>query len=107
MHMFKAYLEIHKDHESEKWKCWSLSHVWFLATPWTVARQTPLSMRFSRQEYWSELPFSSPRKLLDPEIKPQVSCITAYFIYIFNAIVLKSSLYWKKVQNKKKAFVFS
>ena len=31
-----------------------------LATPWTVARQAPLSMGFSRQEYWSELPFPSP-----------------------------------------------
>ena len=29
-------------------------------TPWTVARQAPLSMEFSRQEYWSRLPFSSP-----------------------------------------------
>ena len=31
-----------------------------LATPWTVVRQAPLSMRFSRQEYWSGLPFTSP-----------------------------------------------
>ena len=31
------------------------SHVWLFATPWTVAHQTPLSMRFSRQEYWSGL----------------------------------------------------
>ena len=35
----------------------SLSCVWFLATPWTVARQLPLAMGFSRQEYWSGLPF--------------------------------------------------
>ena len=34
-----------------KWK--SLSHVWYFATPWTVACQAPLSMEFSRQEYWS------------------------------------------------------
>ena len=32
------------------------SHVWLFATPWTVAHQAPLSMRFSRQEYWSGLP---------------------------------------------------
>ena len=37
-----------------------------LATPWTVARQVPLSMGFSRQEYLSELPFPSPRELPDP-----------------------------------------
>ena len=36
-------------------------------TPWTVARQTPLSMGFPRQEYWSRLPFSSPGDLPDPE----------------------------------------
>ena len=36
----------------------SFSHVWFFVTPWTVAFQDPLSMEFSRQEYWSGLPFS-------------------------------------------------
>ena len=41
-----------------------------LATPWTVARQAPLSMRFSRQEYWSGLPFPSPGDLPHPGIKP-------------------------------------
>ena len=35
----------------------SLSHIWLFVTPWTVAHQAPLSMGFSRQEYWSELPF--------------------------------------------------
>ena len=41
-----------------------------LATPWTVACQAPLSMGFSRQEYWSGLPFLSPGDLPDPGIKP-------------------------------------
>ena len=41
--------------------------VQFFATPWTVAHQAPLSMGFSRQEYWSELPFSSPGKSSWPE----------------------------------------
>ena len=40
-----------------------------LATPWTVACQAPLSMGFSRQEYWNGLPFPSPGDLLNPEIK--------------------------------------
>ena len=35
------------------WKCLSLSHVWLFGTPWTVTRQAPLSVEFSRQEYWS------------------------------------------------------
>ena len=40
------------------------------ATPWMVARQAPLSMGFSRQEYWSGLPFPSPEDLPNPGIKP-------------------------------------
>ena len=40
------------------------------ASPWTVVRQARLSMGFSRQEYWSGLPFSSPGDLLDPGIEP-------------------------------------
>ena len=43
----------------------ALVHVRLLATPWTVARQAPLSMEFSRQEYWSGLPFPSPGDLPD------------------------------------------
>ena len=39
-----------------------------LATPWNVACQAPLSMRFSRQEYWSVLPFPSPKDLPVPGI---------------------------------------
>ena len=41
-----------------------------LYRPWTVGRQSPLSMGFSRQEYWSGLPFPSPGNLPDPGIKP-------------------------------------
>ena len=37
-----------------------------LATPWTAAHQAPLSIGFPRQEFWSELPFPSPRDLPDP-----------------------------------------
>ena len=40
------------------------------ATPWTVARQAPLSMEFSRQEYWSGLPCTPPGGLPDLGIKP-------------------------------------
>ena len=42
-----------------------------LVTPWSVARQALLSMGFSRQEYWSGLPFFSPGDLPDPEIEPR------------------------------------
>jgi len=46
-----------------KWKVKvkSLSRIWLLATPWSVAYQAPPSMGFSRQEYWSGLPFPSPK----------------------------------------------
>ena len=47
-----------------------LSRVWLFATPWTVARQAPLCMEFSRQEYWNGLPFPPPGHLPNPEIKP-------------------------------------
>ena len=47
-----------------------LSHVQFFATTWTVACQAPLSMEFSRQEYWSGLPFPTPGDLPDPGIEP-------------------------------------
>ena len=50
----------------------------YIATPWTVARQAPLSLEFSRQEYWSGLPFSSPRDLPDPGIKPGSPALQAH-----------------------------
>ena len=50
-----------------------LSHDRLFGTPCTVAHQAPLSMEFSRQEYWSELPFPSPGDLPNPGIKP-ISC---------------------------------
>ena len=42
----------------------------FLQPPWTIALQTPLSMKFSRHEYWSGLPSPPPRDLPDPGIEP-------------------------------------
>ena len=48
-----------------------------LATPWTVACQAPLSMGFSRQEYWSGLPFPSPGDLPNPGIEPGSSTLQA------------------------------
>ena len=50
--------------------CDLLSHVRLFAAPSTVAYQDPTSMGFSKQEYWSGLPFPSPGDLPDPGIKP-------------------------------------
>ena len=48
-----------------------------LGIPWTVACQTPLSMGFFRQEYWSGLPFPSPEDLPNPGIKPRSPTLQA------------------------------
>ena len=47
------------------------SHVWLFATAWTVAHQAPLSMGFSRQEYWSGLPRPPPGDLPNPGVEPK------------------------------------
>ena len=48
-----------------------------LVTPWAVAHQAPLSMGFSKQEYWSGLPFPAPGDLPDPGIKPRSPALQA------------------------------
>ena len=57
--------------KKKKRKVKSLSRVQLFVTPWTVAYQAPLSVGFSRQEYWSRLPFPSPGDLPDPGIEPR------------------------------------
>ena len=58
------------------------SRVQPFATLWTVARQSPLSMGFPRQEYWSGLPCPPPRDLLDPGIEsPYISCTGRQVLY--------------------------
>ena len=54
-----------------------LSRVRLFVTPWTVAYQAPPSMGFSRQEYWSGLPFPSPGDLPDPGIEPRSPSLEA------------------------------
>ena len=55
---------------------WSRS-VWLFVTPWTVAHQAPLSMGFSRWEYWSGSPFPSPGDLPNPGIEPRSPTLQA------------------------------
>ena len=55
----------------------SLSRVQLFATPWTVAYQVPSSVGFSRQEYWSGLPFPSPEDLPHPGIEPRSPALQA------------------------------
>ena len=60
-----------------KVKVKSLSRVRLFAAPWTVAYQAPLSMRFSRQEYWSGWPFPSPGDLPDSGIELESRALQA------------------------------
>ena len=55
----------------------SVSHVQLFVTPWTVACQVPLHMGFSRQEYWSGLPYSPPGDLPNPSIEPRSPALQA------------------------------
>ena len=57
--------------------CVRLSRVRLFTTPWTVAHQAPLSMVFSRQEYWSDLPCPPPGHLPNPGIKPSSLALQA------------------------------
>ena len=77
------------------YKCSSLSHAQLFATPRTAAHQAPLSMRFSRQEYWSGLPFPSPGDLPNPRIELQSPALQADFYQL-------SCIYGSKLKKKKK-----
>ena len=55
----------------------SLSHIWLLTTPWTIAHQVSLSVGFFQREFWSGLPFSSPGDLPDPGIEPRSPALRA------------------------------
>ena len=68
--------EIHMACE-RKWKVKSLSCVRLFATPWTVAHQAPPSMGFSKQEYWSGLPFPSPGDRPNLGIQPRSPTLLA------------------------------
>ena len=61
----------------KKCKCQSFSCVQLSVIPWAAAHQAPLSMEFSRQEYWSELPFPSPGDLPNPGSEPRSPTLQA------------------------------
>ena len=101
----------------KKVKVKSLSHVSLFGPLWTVACQAPLSVGFSRQEYWSGLPFSSPKELPDPGIKLGSPALQAdsfpsepsgnpndYTNMVFNTQYLSS---WPNYQHFVGLFLFS
>ena len=73
--------------------CLSLSHVWLFTAPWTLAHQALLSMDFSRQEYWSGLPFPSPGFL--PRDQTHISCIGRLILLLLSHL---GSLPWAWVR---------
>ena len=70
-----------------------LSHIQLFATPWTVAHQAPLSMEFSRQEYWSGLPFHTPGGLPGPGME-STSLVSSALAGGFFIIVPPGSPFW-------------
>ena len=76
-----------------------LSRVRLFATPWTVAYEAPLSIEFSRQEYWSGLPYPPPRDLPDPGIKPRSPALQADALP--SEPPGKPLLGWMVIKNKK------
>ena len=70
-----------------------LSHVRLFVILWTVTHQAPLSMEFSRQDYWNRLPYPPPGDLPDPGIKPTslVSPALAYKVFTTGNSFLKLS----------------
>ena len=85
-----------------KWKVKvkSLSHVWLLATPWTSAHQAPLSMGFSRQEYWRGLPLPSPFLNTGPSKLTTIECF--YKISLFVKMSNKTNFFLiRKVKKQK------
>ena len=75
--------------------CCHFSRVQLFATPWTVAHQAPLSMGFSRQEYWSGLPCPPPGDLPNPGIESESLIAPALTGGFFT-----TSTIWEAQQNK-------
>ena len=76
----------------KKWKLLVIHRVWLFVTPWTVVCQAPLSMGFSRQEYWRGLPFPSPGESSQPRDGTWVSCIAGRVFTIWANILLHDGL---------------
>ena len=82
------------------------------ATLWTVALQAPLSMGFSRQEYWSGLPFPSPGDLPDPRIKlrsPALqvdSLLSEPPLLFIEWLTVSSYTPMKKIMEKRKSVLY-
>ena len=87
-----------------------LSLVQLCATPRTIAYHTPLSIGFSRQEYWSRLPFPSPEDLPDPGIEPGSLALQAYSLLYFSVnMTLRTCglVVWGLIRGRRQSSIFS
>ena len=78
------------------------SRIWLFVTLWTVACQAPLSMQFSRKEYWSGLPCPPPGDLPKPEIEPYVLSLMSPALaggFFTTSTTWKVPFYWSLMQN--------
>ena len=82
------------------WVLSSFSHFRLFAKLWTVSCQAPLSVGFSRQEYWSGLPFPSPGSSSWPRDQTQVSCIAGRLFAIWAVFRLAMSGYFSVIQGQ-------
>ena len=73
--------------------CCHFSQVQLFETLWTIACQAPLSMGFSRQEYWSGLPWPLPRDLSNPGMEPVPLCLLALTGGFFTSHATWENLY--------------
>ena len=80
----------------------SLSPAWLLETLWTVACQVPLSIGFSRQEYWSRLPFPSPGDLPDPGIERASHASPALSGGFFTTVPPGTPHVWRAITNNSR-----
>ena len=79
----KPYTRPHNSRDCPRSLCSILSCVWLFVTPWTAVCQAPLSVEFSRQEFWGGFPFPTPEGLPDPEMEREscISCICRQILY--------------------------
>ena len=77
-----------------------LSRVWLFVTLWTVACQAPLSLGFSRKEYWSGLPCPPPGELPDPGVEP-VSLMLPALSGVFFTTSTAFCGWWKDLENEE------
>ena len=89
--MFLCYRNHYSNQDIVLWACvyvcaQLLNCIQLFAAPWTAAHQAPLSMEFSRQEYWSGLPFPSPEDLPNPGIEPASPCISCTSRQFFTTV---------------------